>query len=674
MTDAQKPATPLLSVAHLDIEFKGERGKISVLTDVSFNINTSEVVAIVGESGSGKSVTALSIMGLLPDAGTVKNGTIMFEGQDLLSLSENEMRHIRGGKIAMIFQDPMTALNPILTIGYQLTESLIIHKGMTEVQARTRAIELLNMVGIPEAASRLNQYTHQFSGGMRQRVMIAIGLSCGPQLLIADEPTTALDVTIQAQILELMKNLSRQLGISLVIITHNLGVVARYADRVLVMYAGQLVEQGIADAVFYQSRHMYTAGLLSSVPRLDNQSRGRLTSIEGLPPDLSKPVSGCRFAPRCPQRRDVCTAQPVLKRTDAGSFSSCIRASDLADGKIAWQSPALASQTVPNKHTSDNCIIQVDNLTRHYDIRPGLGRKAGTVKAVDGVSFSIGPGETLGLVGESGCGKSTLGRMLLRLEDSTAGRIEFEGRDITHVGHAQLRTLRRRLQVVFQDPYASLNPRKTIGNIISEPLEVHKITANRTATAERVEELLLQVGLRADFRERFPHQISGGQRQRVGIARALALEPSFIVCDEAVSALDVSVQAQIVNLFVDLQQKYGLGYLFIAHDLAVVQHIATRVMVMYLGRVVEIADRDYLYSNPQHPYTRLLLDAAPAPDPIKERARKTILIHGDPPSPFNPPSGCAFRTRCPNVIPDCSNVVPALVEIRPGHQVACIRV
>jgi peptide/nickel transport system ATP-binding protein len=652
------------------VDFNGEQGPVRVLSDVSLAVMPGEVLAIVGESGSGKSVTALSIMGLLPDSARV-SGRILFEGRDLLGMSRRELRGLRGGRIAMIFQDPMTALNPILTIGFQIMESLKIHLGLDQAKACQRAVELLTMVGIPEAVTRLDQYPHQFSGGMRQRVMIAIGLACGPRLLIADEPTTALDVTVQAQILELMKDLSRKLGISLVIITHNLGVVARYADRVLVMYAGQPVESGGADAVFYRPRHMYTAGLLHSVPRLDKPGSARLASIEGLPPDLRQLQAGCRFSPRCPSAVDACRQPLAFRPTGANSFSACIRAEVMAAGTIGWTTATATATAAPARPAQ--LIVQVENLARHYEVRGGWRRDARTVKALDGVSFSIGAGETLGVVGESGCGKSTLGRVLLRLENATSGRIAFDGKDITHADNQALRALRRRMQVVFQDPYASLNPRKTLGDIIAEPLRVHRITSGAAATQNRVADLLQQVGLRPDLHDRFPHQISGGQRQRVGIARALAMEPAFIVCDEAVSALDVSVQAQIVNLLADLQQKHGISYLFIAHDLAVVQHISTRVMVMYLGRVVEIADRDSLYRHALHPYTRLLLEAAPAPDPERERVRTPVLIRGEPPSPFDPPSGCAFRTRCPIATPACAEAIPQLREAMPGHHVACIR-
>ena len=667
---------PLLQISNLKVEFQSERRPIEVISGVDFDVGRGEVVAVVGESGSGKSVSALAIMGLLPHFARVSAGRVMFDGRNLLELDAEAMRQLRGRDIGMIFQDPMSALNPVLTIGEQITEPLRLHLGMSPAQARDRALELLGLVGIAEGESRLEQYPYEFSGGMRQRVMIAIALACGPKLLIADEPTTALDVTIQAQILALMKDLAQRLGIALLIITHNLGIVARYADRVLVMYAGQLVEQGTADTLFYQPRHMYTMGLLRCVPQLQGDHQARLVEIDGLPPNMKDVPPGCRFAPRCPQRLEVC-AEPIAPRiTDVQSLSRCVRADDLAQGRIAWAavssepprpaSPAAALSVAP--------LLQVDAVSRAFRVRRGVFGKLRTVHAVSSVSLQVAPGETLGVVGESGCGKSTLARMVLRLDRPTAGRIHFEGADITDLGHTQLRPVRQRMQVVFQDPSASLNPRKTLGQIIGEPLRVHGLSRDAADTRDQVMALLQRVGLRSDFHDRYSHQISGGQRQRVGIARALALKPSFIVCDEAVSALDVSVQAQVVNLLGDLQRQDGLAYLFIAHDLALVRHISTRVMVMYLGRVVEQGPRDALYDAPLHPYTQLLLDAVPTTDPHHERQRRTALIQGELPSPFAPPSGCAFRTRCPRAIADCAAAVPPLREARPGHFVACIRV
>jgi peptide/nickel transport system ATP-binding protein len=666
-------ASSLLEVEDLHVQFLTSRGVVRAVEGLSFHVDPGEVVAIVGESGSGKSVSALSIMRLLPRmTGRIPKGRVMFNGRNLLMLSEEQMRELRGRDISMIFQEPMTSLNPILTIGLQITEPLTIHLGMTAEEARARAIELLGLVGIPDPGRRLEQYPHQFSGGMRQRVMIAIGLACNPKLIIADEPTTALDVTIQAQILELMKDLSRKLNIALIVITHNLGVVARYADRVIVMYASQLVEEGDADDVFHRPRHPYSMGLLRSVPRLDRPRGNKLETIEGLPPNAASPPSGCRFAPRCPYRIAICETEPALIRTDTGGRSRCHRIAEIADGKLTWAA-AGAGSTVTEAKTGVP-LLTVRNLTKNFEVRGGLRGASGTVRAVQDVSFDIYPGETLGLVGESGCGKTTVGRLILRLEDKTSGELRFEGMDLSAASAADMKAVRRKIQVIFQDPYSSLNPRMTVGQIIGEPLHVYRLVPDAKAGQARVAQLLEQVGLRPEMAARYPHQLSGGQRQRVGIARALAMEPSFIVCDEAVSALDVSIQGQIINLLEDLQRRLGLAYLFIAHDLAVVRHISMRVVVMYFGRVMEVADRDAIYREPLHPYTKVLLDAAPIPDPTIEKGREPRLIKGELPSHLSPPSGCVFNTRCPMASEECRQIVPPLEEKRPGHFAACIKV
>ncbi|MDB5414015.1 MAG: oppD [Rubritepida sp.] len=660
---------PLLSVEDLQIEFTTGRGTLRAVDGVSWSVLPGETLALVGESGCGKSVSALAVMRLLTKpAGRVVGGRIMFQGRDLLSLPEGDMRAIRGRDIAMIFQEPMTSLNPVLTIGLQIAEPLKIHLGMNDAEARARSIELLGLVGIADAERRLGQYPHQFSGGMRQRVMIAIGLACDPRLIIADEPTTALDVTIQAQILELMKNLSRRLGITLVIITHNLGVVARYADRLAVMYAGRIVEQGTADEVFSAPRHPYTVGLLRSVPRLDQARHGSLETIEGLPPNLLNPPTGCRFAPRCRWRQDICATDPALRDIGGGQRSACHFAE-------AMPPPPEAAPRDVARHRIEagTPLLEVRGLTKHFDVRlPGFFGGSALVRAAEEVSFTIGRGETLGLVGESGCGKTTVGRLVLRLEDPTAGQILFDGEDLATVSGSRMKALRTRIQVIFQDPFSSLNPRMSVAATIAEPL-LKRLGFKAPAARDRVAELLDQVGLLRDMGERFPHQLSGGQRQRVGIARALAMEPDFIVCDEPVSALDVSIQGQIVNLLSELQAKLGIAYLFIAHDLAVVRHLSHRIVVMYLGRVMEIADRDALYSQPLHPYTRALLDAAPIPDPVVERVRAPRALGGELPSPLFPPTGCVFHTRCPMAGPECAMTVPPLREIHPGHMAACIK-
>ena len=664
---------PLLSIEDLHVEFSTGAGVVRAVEGLSYTVGRGEMVAVVGESGSGKSVSALSIMRLLPrHTARISKGRVLFDGRDLLQLDDESMREIRGRDISMIFQEPMTSLNPVLPIGLQIMEPLQIHLGMDEDQARGRAVELLNLVGISDAERRLAQYPHQFSGGMRQRVMIAIGLACNPKLIIADEPTTALDVTIQAQILELMKDLARRLNIALILITHNLAVVARYADRVVVMYAARQVEQGRAETIFQQPRHPYTIGLLRSVPRLDRPREHKLATIEGLPPNLAFASIGCRFAPRCPCRVAACdAAPPPLVVTDTGGLSACIRAAEIAAGTIQWKGAGAALQIRDTPAAERAPLLSVNKLVKHFAVRTGF-LKSTVIRAVDDVSFAIYPGETLGLVGESGCGKTTVGRLILRLDEPTSGEIRFEGNDLVKASAADLAQIRRKVQVIFQDPYSSLNPRMTVGQIVGEPLQVHKIVPPGQ-TRNRIGELLTQVGLGPELAVRYPHQLSGGQRQRVGIARALAFAPSFIVCDEAVSALDVSIQGQIINLLEELQRKFGLAYLFIAHDLAVVRHISMRVVVMYLGRIMEITDRDTLYRDPKHPYTQALLQAVPVPDPEAERRRPRSVIQGEIPSPLSPPSGCVFRTRCIKATEECKLTVPELRSVGTGHAAACIK-
>jgi peptide/nickel transport system ATP-binding protein len=672
-------ATPLLEVRDLHVRFETSRGTVRAVEGISYTVNRGEVVAIVGESGCGKSVSSLAIMRLLAKTGRVTQGQILFEGQNLLDLSEEQMREKRGRDISMIFQEPMTSLNPVLSIGEQVMEPLKIHLQMTDEQATERALELLQLVGITDGARRLEQYPHHLSGGMRQRVMIAIGLACNPKLIIADEPTTALDVTIQAQILELMKDLSRRLGIALVVITHNLGIVARYADRVNVMYAARIIEQGSADNVFLEPAHPYAIGLMRSVPRLDLPRGVKLETIEGLPPDLRNPPPGCRFAPRCPYRLDACVqADPPLAAVKPGHASACIRAKEILAGTLVSPRTLIATADLESSQQGGEPLLVVDHLKKYFAVKAAgagfMSSETATVKAVDDISLHVMPGETLGLVGESGCGKTTVGRAVLKLDEPTGGTIRFAGADITHASHADMRGVRRKIQVIFQDPYSSLNPRMTVGQIIGEPLGVYRLVKNRKEETARIEELLTQVGLFPYMAERYPHELSGGQRQRVGIARALALEPTFIVCDEPVSALDVSIQGQIINLLEDLQARLGLSYLFIAHDLAVVRHISDRVAVMYLGRVVELADRDELYASPQHPYTKALLDAAPIPDPKVERGRAPRALRGEIPSPLTPPTGCVFHTRCPIAGEECRREIPVFRPLSSGHYVACHKV
>ncbi|HYH21370.1 MAG TPA: ABC transporter ATP-binding protein [Azospirillum sp.] len=657
---------PLLRVENLHVEFQTSHGTVRAVEGLSLDVRRGEIMAVVGESGSGKSVTALSIMRLLPSRNArITKGRILFQGRDLLDLGDEQMRDLRGRDISMIFQEPMTSLNPVLSIGEQIMEPIRIHLGYDAQRARARAVELLGMVGIPAPEERLHRYPHEFSGGMRQRVMIAIGLACNPSLIIADEPTTALDVTIQAQILELMKDLSRRLNIALIVITHNLGIVARYADNVVVMYAAKIAERGAAERIFHQPRHPYTMGLLRSVPRLDMAPGARLETIDGLPPNLAAPPAGCRFAPRCGYRIDACAAAPALVPVAPDGEAACHRVAEIENGTIGRAAPpaqpAAGSAAVPERRAD---LLEVRQVTKYFQ----------ATRAVHNVSFTVRAGETLGLVGESGSGKTTIGRLILRLLQPSYGSIVFDGTDITAASDYRMRSVRQKMQVIFQDPFSSLNPRMTIGDIVGEPLGYYGLAGNRAARRERVTSLLENVGLRPEMAQRYPHQLSGGQRQRVGIARALAMEPRFIVCDEAVSALDVSIQGQIINLLEDLQNQHGIAYLFIAHDLAVVRHISDRVAVMYLGEMVEVAGKEAIYSDPLHPYTQFLLEAVPVPDPVRERARQPRLLTGDLPSPLNPPAGCVFHPRCPHAAEECRRTVPRFQEVRPDHFVACHKV
>ncbi len=658
----------LLSVENLQVEFNTKRGHFRAVDGVSWSVNRGETLALVGESGCGKSVSALSVMRLLPrPAASIVGGRILFDGCDLLAESESGMRHRRGRDMSMIFQDPMTSLNPVLTIGDQITEPLRNHLGLSDQQARQRAVELLEMVGINEMERRLDQYPHQFSGGMRQRVMIAIGLACNPRLIIADEPTTALDVTIQAQILEMMRDLTRRLGITLVIITHNLGIVARYADRVAVMYAGRIVEQGPADRIFRAPRHPYTRGLLRSVPRLDRVRGALLETIEGYPPNLYEKHRGCHFAARCELVTDLCRNTAPSLLAYEGHEVAC----HLSDrGLPADSKPVLAGGE--RELARSDVLLEVVNLNKHFGgAGKGLFSVATALHAVKDVSFTIKRGETLGLVGESGCGKTTVGRMILKLESASSGDIRFDGESLITASAARIRDLRQRIQVIFQDPYASLNPRMTMGETLLEPL-TQCLDLSPKAAQDRVHELIDQVGLLRDVKDRYPHQMSGGQRQRIGIARALAFGPDLIVCDEPVSALDVSIQGQIINLLAGIQAKLGVSYLFIAHDLAVVRHISHRVIVMYRGKVVESADCDRLYEEARHPYTRALLASAPVPDPQIERARQGQILQGEVGSVFSSQQGCLFANRCPMATTECHHINPPLEEIAASHFAACI--
>jgi peptide/nickel transport system ATP-binding protein len=601
------------------------------------------------------------------------------------------MSKIRGSKISMVFQDPLSALTPVYTVGDQVTEAIRIHQDVSKDAARTRAVELLDLVGIPNAKQRATSFPHEFSGGMRQRAMIAIAIANDPDLIIADEPTTALDVTIQAQVLDVLRKAREVTGAAVIMITHDLGVVAGFADRVAVMYAGRAVETGLVDDVYDRPRMPYTLGLLGSIPRLDQAERARLTPIEGTPPSLVALPAGCPFAPRCPMRVPVCEEiEPDLDPVPAagpGHRAACHRSADIAAEDLSgadifqpevYGEPAVAS--VPREKRA--VVLEVDALIKQYPLTKGvaLRRRIGTVHAVDGVSFEIREGETLGLVGESGCGKTTTIMEILGLVKPMGGQILVLGKDTANMSGSDRFATRRDLQVVFQDPMASLDPRLPVIDILAEPMRTHKIPADEQR--RRIYELLDTVGLRPEHANRYPSEFSGGQRQRIGIARALTLRPKVVVLDEPVSALDVSIRAGIINLLEQLKEEQGLSYLFVAHDLSVVRHIADRVAVMYLGRISEIGEVDEVFDRPSHPYTQALLSAIPLPDPTRERQRARIVLTGDLPSPANPPSGCRFRTRCQKFAGEltddertkCIDVEPPLIQIGPAgndHLASC---
>ena len=679
LDDPTEP-TPLLEIAGLGVTFDSREGPVEAVRGVSVTVQAGEVLGIVGESGSGKSVTMLAAMGLLPMTASV-SGSVRFRGQEILGMADEDLRRIRGRRIGMIFQDPLTSLNPVLTLGQQIGGAVAAHAGRMRTKAlKDRAAELLDLVSIPEPARRVDSYPHELSGGMRQRAMIALAMANEPDVLIADEPTTALDVTIQAQILDVLRMLQQERGLGVVLITHDLGVVAGMADRVAVMYGGRVVEQGEVDDVFAGTRHPYTRGLIGCLPRLD-RSDVAISPIAGSPPSASAIPAGCAFHPRCPVAIEVCASQdPVLE--PAGRVqSACHRRAELDDPTFALaevvptdglpEKVVLGSKSSPTTNADTAPILQVTNLAKHFDVRStGLFRRVvGRVEAVSGVSFDLHAGEVLGLVGESGCGKSTTGRSILRLLEPDGGQVTYRGEDVLAKGQKEMRSLRSSLQIVFQDPYSSLNPRMRVGDIVAEPLVVHGMNAAEAKV--RAEELLELVHLRPEYTSRFPHEFSGGQRQRISLARSLALDPDVLVLDEPVSALDVSVQAGIIELLDELRRRLNLAIVFIAHDLSVVRHVCDAVAVMYLGRIVEIGPNDQVFDQPSHPYTQAQMSAVPVPDPIIERQRTRLLLKGDVPSGINPPSGCRFRTRCWKAEERCEVEQPELVDRGLGHPVAC---
>jgi peptide/nickel transport system ATP-binding protein len=660
----------LLKVEDLVTHFDLGEGKVARAVDgISFGIEAGRTLAIVGESGCGKSQTAFSIMRLLESNGFHdESSRILFEGEDLLAKEEDELQLIRGNRIAMIFQEPMASLNPLYRVSSQLSEPLRQHQGASRKDAYQRCIELLTDVGIPDPKSRVSNYPHEMSGGMKQRVMIAMALACRPKLLIADEPTTALDVTIQAQILGLMKDLQQKTGMAILLITHDMGVVNQMADDVCVMYAGKLAEQGSRDDIFGNMQHPYTRRLLESIPNRAD-IRYKLHTIPGLVPSASAfPAQGCRFTDRCAERIDCCaTLTPDM--LPCGDHDGHVACCHLLGGETQADRSAVASKAPrPERRVSDDVLLSVQDLYTYFPVKHGmLQRVINHVRAVDGVHFELKRGQTLALVGESGCGKTTVGHSVLRLIEEAKGSVVFDGKDVLAASHAEAKGLRSRMQMVFQDPFGSLSPRLKVDEIVGEGLRVHAAKLSAADRAAKVVDVLKRVGLSADIGSRFPHEFSGGQRQRIAVARALILEPDLLVLDEPTSALDVSVQAQILNLLEEIQVRSNLAYVFITHDLGVVEYIADHVAVMYLGRIVEQASASRLFAAPRHPYTRTLLDAVPR---IGGTQRDFGRIVGDVPSPLDPPPGCHFHPRCPKAAEICRTKYPALTTDEKGA-VAC---
>src|SRR3954466_16367907 len=677
-------AEPILAVRGLEVTFPGRAGDVRAVRGIDYELRPGEVLGIVGESGSGKSASATAVAGLLP-AHAVVTGSAQLAGEELLGLDDAGMARIRGKRIAMVFQDPLSALTPVYTVGDQISEAVRIHNDVSKDAARERTVELLKLVGIPNAADRASAFPHEFSGGMRQRVMIAMAIANDPDPIIPDEPTTALDVTIQAQVLEVLRTAREVTGAAIVMITHDLSVIAGFADRVAVMYAGRIVETGTVDEVFYSPRMPYSMGLLGAIPRADDPGDRPLVPIEGTPPSLLNLPPGCPFAPRCPLVFDTChEVEPALIPIGSpGHRSACHLAEKIEAG--GWgpadvyplpELPEAPMARIPREERE--VVLEAKDLVRHHPLLKGavFKRQVGSVRAVDGISFDVRDGEVLGLVGESGCGKTTTLLEVLELAAPQSGRMVVLGRDTAELSQSERRAMRRDVNIVFQDPLASLDPRLPVSDILAEPMRTHGMNGKQVSA--RIRELLRLVGLNPEHAGRYPQQFSGGQRQRIGIARALALEPELLVLDEPVSALDVSIQAGVINLLEELRARLGLSYLFVAHDLAVVRHIADRVAVMYLGRIVEIGEVDAVFTAPSHPYTQALLSAIPLPDPPAERNRNRILLTGDLPSPANPPSGCRFRSRCPLFATlgegrqqKCIEEEPPLYGVDDDHTAAC---
>lgn len=667
----------LYEIKNIETSFRTDGKMFKAVEDVSVYLNPGEIIGIVGESGSGKSVTMMSALQLIQEPGKVTGGEVYLDGSDknMLSYGPNsaEVRKMRGGRVSMIFQEPMTSLNPVLTVGFQIQENIIEHLHLSKEEAKKRAIEMMKMVNIPDAEERFTYYPQQFSGGMRQRIMIAMAMSSEPSVLVADEATTALDVTTQAQILEMIRDIAKKTNTAVVIVTHNLGIVARFAERIYVMYAGGIVETTDAERLFENPEHPYTRALLRAIPRLDDDRDRILIPIDGLPPNPALRPEYCPFYDRCEYHMDKCKSQkkPVLKELEKDHFCAC----HLTEAEKALKKAEIDAKPVKKAERAvigDEICLDVKDVKKYFPIYKGMMRKhIGDVKAIEDISFRVRKGETLGIVGESGCGKTTLARCIMRVYQPDSGEINFNGVDIAKFNDKQMYPYRKQMAMIFQDPFSSLDPRQTAESIVGESLLIHKLVKTREEYEKKVDELLRMVDLDPSMKNRVPHEFSGGQRQRIGIARALSSNPDLIICDEPISALDVSIQAQIINLLEELQAKLGLTYLFIAHDLAVVKHISDRILVMYLGRIVEIAECEEFYSNTLHPYTKVLLGAVPVADPKVEKTRERVEIRGEVPSLTNRPTGCPFSDRCNCVTDRCRKEVPKLKDVGNGHEVAC---
>lgn len=691
-TGAQGMASePVISVRDLTVSFASEAGTVHAVRGMNFDLYPGKTLGIVGESGSGKSVTSMAIMGLLDKNASVK-GSITYHGEELLNKSDFEMSEIRGKGIAMVFQDPLSALTPVFSIGDQIKEALVTHNPkMTEQQIHDRSIELMNLVGIPDPEGRLKSFPHEFSGGMRQRVMIAMAIANDPDVIIADEPTTALDVTIQAQVLEVLRKAQRETGAAVIFITHDLGVIAGVADDIVVMYAGRPVEKADVDSIFDHPAMPYTMGLLGAVPRSDRERNSRLVPIPGSPMNLVNMPKGCPFAPRCPLATDIChTTEPAMEPVPGrpGQFVACHRTQEIVSKGLTFHDVYTVAEAAKSKFAGvprdeRKMVLDVKHMRKTFPLTAGgfLRRKIGEVKAVDDVTLDVREGETVALVGESGSGKSTTLMEIMAFKQPQDGEIEMFGTKLEHkMPREKRRELRSSVQYVFQDPMSSLDPRLPIYDILAEPMKVQHYSKEQIR--ERIGELMRLVELNPDQVDRFPTQFSGGQRQRIAIARALSVNPQLVLLDEPVSALDVSIQAGVINLLEDLQNKLGVAYLFVAHNLSVVRHISSRVAVMYLGRIVESGAVEDVFEHPLHPYTQALISAVPVPDPKAERTRQRIVLEGEVPSPTETFEGCPFMGRCP-LMPKlsaeqqarCRGGRPALRPYdtsRPsGHQVAC---